>query len=147
MVLFHDVVQVFSPDHFNWDLATKTFQHLVGGLEASGVSSTFVDDNLSRKAVDLQHSGKELGGRGFVSTLRKHEIKRLAVLVDSSIEIDPVSFHLDVSFVHSPGAVARPPSTTRRFSNCACIPRHSAVQRRVIYCSASLMHDLFQIAI
>lgn len=143
MVLFHNVVQVFPPDHFNWDRATKTFQHLVDGLEASGVSSTFVDDNLSRKAVDLQHSGEEFGGCGFVSTLGKPKIKRLAVLVDSSIEIDPVAFHLDVSLVHSPGAVALFLSTMRRFSDCACIPRHSAVQRRVIHYNASLMHDLF----
>ncbi len=147
MVLFHDVVQLFPPDHFNWDRATKTIQHLVDGLEASSVSSSFVDYNLSRKAVDLQHTSKEFCVRGFVSTLRKHEIKRLAVLVDNSIEIDPVAFHLDVSFVHSPGAVARPFSMTRRFSDCACIPRHPALQRRVIYCNASLMYDLFQIAI
>lgn len=83
--------------YFNWDWATRAFQHLVYGLDVSRVSSAFVDDNLSRKAVDLQCPGKEFGGGGFVSTLRKHEIKRLTVFIDRSVEIDPRAFHLDVS--------------------------------------------------
>lgn len=89
MVLFHNVIQMLPLDHLNWDRAAKDFQHLVWGPDASRISSAFVDDNLARKAVDLQHLREEFGGGRFISTLRKHEIKRLAVVVDSPIETKP----------------------------------------------------------
>ncbi len=108
MVLFHDVVQVFPPDHLNRDRATKAFQHLVYGLDASRVSSAFVDDNLPWQTIDLHHPSEEVRRGRLVSLWLKHEIKRLAVFIDGPIEIDPRTLHLDVSLIHSPRAITWP---------------------------------------
>ena len=70
------------------------------------IGSAFIDDNLSGKAVGLHHSSKELRSCWLVSALRKHDIKRFALLIDCTVEIYPRAFHLDVGLVHSPRAVA-----------------------------------------
>lgn len=48
MILFNDVVDVLPPDHFDRDRATKALEHLVYGLDTSGVGAAFVDDDSSR---------------------------------------------------------------------------------------------------
>ncbi len=98
MILFDEVIEVFPPHHLDRDQTTKAFEHRIDHLYAGSIGAAFVDDDLSRNAVDLQHLGEELCGGRFIATSRKHEITRFAVFVDGSIEINPQALHLDINF-------------------------------------------------
>lgn len=50
----------------------------------------FCDASSPLNCLNRRSLGKEFGGGGLVSTLRKHEITNLALLVDRSVEIDPI---------------------------------------------------------
>lgn len=145
MVLFQDVIQILPSDHLDWYRAAKAFRHLVYGFDASRVSSVFVDGSLSRVAVDLQQLREKYGGGGFVSTLRKHEIKCLSVPVDSAIVTDLRSFYLDASLFHSPGTVARSLSPARDIGNCTSVFCDPRVQCCMIQINAAFRHDFFQV--
>ncbi len=59
MILFHDFVQVFRPDHLDPHRTPKSFQHLVYGFGASGGGPAFVDNNLARLSVYLKPISEE----------------------------------------------------------------------------------------
>ncbi len=102
MVLFHDVVEVFPPDHLDWDRAPKAFQHFVDCVDSSGVRTAFVDGDLSWMTIAFQHSSKELCGSRFIPTMLKHEIERFAVFIDGSAEVHPGAYYLEIGLVHPP---------------------------------------------
>ena len=90
VILFNDVIEVFSPDHNDQDRVAKIFQHLVDCLEASSVCTTFVDDNLAWQSVHLERAGKELRRSGLVSALGQHDVQCIAVFVNRSVKVKPI---------------------------------------------------------
>lgn len=56
MILFNDVVEVFPPDHIDWDRTTKALEHLVDRFDASCIGTTLVDDDLAWQSVHLKGS-------------------------------------------------------------------------------------------
>ncbi len=67
------------------------------------------------------------------------------MFVGSPIEVNPRTFHLDVSFVHSPRRVARCFAATCCFSDCTGIPCYPSVQRGVVHRNTALGDDFFQV--
>ncbi len=46
VILFYDVIEVFSSDHLDGNGTSKAFEHFVDGLQARSIGAAFVDDNL-----------------------------------------------------------------------------------------------------
>ncbi len=59
MILFNDVIEIFPPDHLDWDRATKALQHLVDRFYTGCVSAAFVDDDLAWQPVNFERAGKK----------------------------------------------------------------------------------------
>ena len=73
--------------------------------------------------------------------------RRLAQLVDISVEINPFTFHLDLGLVHTPGSIRRGLPAPSRTCDQRQIPGQPAVQRGMVHAHAALCHALFKVAI
>ena len=72
-------------------------------LKARIVSAAFIHDDFVRKTIAIDCLFKERGGGHFVALFGQHEINGVAEFVDSTVQVYPFSFDLNVGFIHPPG--------------------------------------------
>jgi hypothetical protein len=78
---------------------------------------------------------------------RQHEVQGFSEFVDGAIEIDPLSFHLDVGLVHPPGPVRRLLAAACILCDLPGIALHPSVQGGMIDPGPALGHDLLKVAV
>lgn len=142
MVLFYEVVEIFHLQNLDQPTPAIHHQQAIHIEQAGRVGSAFVDDNFVWPTVISNRFGKECGRRRLITPLRQHKIQSLALLVDRSIEIRPLTLKLDIGFIHSPR------------STCGNLPAmapayffNPPIERCVVHGDAALGYDFFEIAI
>ena len=147
MVLLNHVVEVFDLANLDQPEPSLQKQLPVDALQSCQVHATLVDDDLFGPTIVLDYASEEAVGGRRIAVLEKHEIKGLAEFVDSTVEIDPLAFDLNIGLIHSPGAAGRGFAAMSLVGNKRRLFHDPSVQRRVVNGNAALGHDFFQITI
>src|SRR3954469_23552687 len=83
------------------------------------------------------HLLQELLGRSHIASCTQEKVTGLPLLVDPSIQIDPVAFHLDIGFVDAPGGAYRPSIMLPALHEVWHVPLHPAHNGGVRYIEMS----------
>src|SRR5262249_25317082 len=102
MILLHDIVQIFTgTDPHATRHATLGFQFPDGPMR-SGIG---IQSDHAWRSVVSDCVGEETFGRGHIPAFAQQKVHRPPAFVDCSIKIGPVSHHLYIGLVTSPGTI------------------------------------------
>jgi len=104
VILLNYVVEVFDLQAWNYLSGVDEFQDEVDALQASEIRTAFIDNDPIWYGVRADSPLEEPPGRGRIPALIPHEIKGFAATIDSSVQICPLAFKLDVRPIHAPGS-------------------------------------------
>jgi len=147
VILLNYVVEVFDLQGCNYLSGGDEFQDEVDALQASEIGTAFIDDGPIWYAVRADSPLEEPPGHSRIPALRQHEIKGFAATIDSSVQICPLAFKLDVRLIHAPGSFSW---SLHGLGICCDLRRVSddpSAQRRVIHRDAPVGHDFFQVTV
>ena len=100
MILLNHVIQVLAgPDE------RLSGQDALGLQFGDGLMGrlTAVERDLLRSLMTFDRFLEEAYGGRFISILTQQEIDSLALLIDRTVEIAPLTLHFDIGFIDSPG--------------------------------------------
>ena len=133
MILLHNIVAIR-----NLADADRGAVLLVIALDGRFIGRAAINGDLLRHAVAADRLGQEAFGRLLVALLREEEINRLAVFIDSAIEIAPLALDLNVGLVHPPADPHRSLATVQGFFEERAVFDHPPVNGRVIHVDPTL---------
>jgi hypothetical protein len=98
----------FDLQDFNHLAVPGDLQDIVYYLHTSQISSAFVDNDLARNTIAGNGFIKDTPCCTEIPAFREHEIKYLAISVNGSVQIGPLTTNLDIGLVNTSGtAVGR----------------------------------------
>ncbi len=146
MILLDQIVEV---------LATPDFDEIPLGVFPTEQSESRVallvaiERDLTRppRQARGQRFAEERLRSGNAAIRTEQEVHRLAVLVDSPVEIIPLALNVDIRFVHTPGGIHRPCEAVPSLLEFRHVTDHPPMNRRVRHDDAPLRLHRHQIPV
>jgi hypothetical protein len=142
MVLLDNVVQIFALANFD----TLVFVSIVL-LYGRRIGSAFVDVNQARFAIRANGFIQKTSGCLLIAPGREEEVDSLALLVDDAIQVFLLAFDFDIRLVEPPAIPSPFLVFAKRLLDSRRKINNPTLNGTVVYSVATLLHQLFQIAI
>ena len=94
-----------------------------------------------------QSPSKEVLDGNRIAVRREHEVDRIPLGIDGSVQVGPAPRDSNVRLIHSPRAVWMPKFAPDALVQLPAIPEDPAGNGGVIYAEISLGHHLLQVAV
>jgi len=146
MVLFHDIVQVWTRAA---SAATSQFPLLLQFRDHLRVRriAVYIDYPRTGMTRRLQRFLEEALRCGRIPVVRKREIDRGTCGIDRSIELLPFPSHTNISFVHPPGTVGRLQFSAATLVDLRSVALHPTPDRGVVRRKAPLDQKFLDVPI
>src|SRR5437764_9315231 len=142
MILFHNVVEIL--DLTDGDGGAVL---LIIALDGRFIGRTPVDGDLLRHAMAADRLGQEPLRSLLIALFRQQEINGRARLIDGTIEVIPLAFHLNIRLVHAPADPHRTLTPVKRLFQQGAVFHDPALDGGVVDRDSALLQEFFDMTV
>ena len=142
MILLTHIIEIFYLPYNN--AQSLVFDDLI---DCCFICTALIHGNLSWQAIEKHSFVEEAHGSSFNAFSSEKKIDGLSFFVDGTIQVFPLSFDLDIGFIHAPAATNRALIFSECFFDQRQKPDCPAVDGGMVDNDATFLHHFFEMAV